>query len=73
MATNFTRVEFTDDSFNIILCELNIFKIMIDNGMSWWGENTFIFNNWALFCKQRIKEIEFFTKICNKFIIVDNR
>ena len=36
-------------------------------------ERTLIFNNWALFCKKRIKEIGFFTKISSKFVMMKNR
>ena len=73
MSMGFIRIEFTDDSFNIILCEFDVFQVLISNGNSWWGENTVIFNNWALFSKKTIKKIDFFTKICNKFVIVENR
>ena len=64
------RIEFTDDYFNIILREFNVCQELIGNGNSWWGEDTVIFNNWALLCKKRIKEISFFTKICSNFVIV---
>ena len=75
MALSFTRVEFTDDYFNTIVREFNVYQVLIGNGISWWGENTDlqkIFNNWSQFCKNRINDISLFTKICNKFVIAKN-
>ena len=60
MTMSFSRIEFTDDSFNIIFHEFNVCQVLIGNGISWWGENTVIFNNWALFCKKRIKRDRLF-------------
>ena len=68
MTMSFISIEFTDDSFNIVLRERNVCQVLIDNGSSWWVENTVILNNWALFCKKRIKEIGVFTKIINKLL-----
>ena len=72
MTMSFITIEFTDDSFNVILREFNVCQLLIGNENNWWGENTVIFNNCALFYKKRIKKIGFFTKICNKFVIVKN-
>ena len=55
MMMSFIRIKFTDGSFIIILCELNIRQVLIGNGISRWGEYTVIINNLALFCRKRIK------------------
>ena len=52
MTMSFVRIEFTNYSFHIFLREFNVGQVLIGNGISWWGENTVIFNNWALFYKQ---------------------
>ena len=73
MTSSFVRIEFRDDSFNIILCKFSVCQVLICNGISWWGENRVIFNNWALFWKKGFKDICFFTKSCKKFVIMNNR
>lgn len=70
MTTSFVRIKFTDGSFTIIFREFNIWLVLIGNVISWWRENTVTCNNLALFCKRRIKDISFFKKISNKFIIM---
>ena len=72
MGMSSVRIEFTNDSFNIILCEFNVWQVLIGNKLSWWRENTVIFNKWASFYKKRVKEIGFFTEICNKFVVMNN-
>ena len=62
MTMSFIRIEFTDDSFNIILHEFNVCQVLVDNGNSWWEENTVIFNNWALFYKKELKRSAFLLK-----------
>lgn len=71
MTTSFVRIKFTDGSFTIIFREFNIWLVLIGNVISWWRENTVTCNNLVLFCKRRIKDISFFTKISNKFIIMN--
>ena len=58
----FVKIDFTDDSFNIILCEFNIWQVLIGNGITWWRGNTAFFNDWALFCKKNLKDQLFLLK-----------
>ena len=70
MNRSFVKIDFTDDSFNIILYEFNIWQVLIGNGITWWRGNTTFFNDWALFCKKELKRSAFFTKITNKYMLL---
>ena len=73
MTMSFVGIEFANDSFHIILRGFNIGQVLVVNEISWWRENTVIFNNWALFYKKKTKEIGLFTEICIKFVVINNR
>ena len=63
MGGNFAGGNFPGESFPDTLCHIWYFC----------RQDTTAWDRWALFCKKRVKNISFFLKICNKFIINKQR